>query len=213
MLASDSKAVRPECPTPFFGVVRSAALVVWLAFGLIAARSQPAPVGETARPSPATPMWRSGGTIKDSLTERGSHSFSDMGSWIWDTNVCDRQTVRFWRSFEIPSGTTVSRARLRITADNEYILYLDGQELGRDAEWRHLYEYDITALLDPATCTGGGCIQQFAEAGFMFGMQVGLTTGPVVRVKSDSRLADSSQRPFRLGKQSGAGGFMAERHY
>jgi two-component sensor histidine kinase len=188
MLVSDSKAVRPECPTPFFGVVRSGALVVWLAFGLMAARSQPAPAGETApHLASNTNVDDLGEPLKDSLTERGSHNFSDMGSWIWDTNVCDRQTVLFWRSFEITSGTTVSRARLRITADNEYILYLDGRELGRDAEWRHFYEYDITSLLGPGKhVLAVDAYNSSREAGFMFGMQVGLTTGPVVRVKSDS---------------------------
>ena len=188
MLTSDSKAVRPEFSAPFFGVVRSAALVAWLACGLMVARSQPAPVGETTpHLASGTNVDDPGAPLKDSLTERGSHNFSDMGSWIWDTNVCDRQTVLFWRSFEIPSGTGVSRARLRITADNEYILYLDGQELGRDAEWRHLYEYDITALLGPGKhVLAVDAYNSSREAGFMFGMQVGLTTGQVVRVKSDS---------------------------
>ncbi len=125
--------------------------------------------------------------VKDSLTERGSHNFSDMGSWIWETNTYDRQTVRFWRSFEIPPGTTVRRARLRITADNEYILYLDGHELGRDAEWRHLYEYDITSLLDPGHhVLAVEAYNSSREAGFMFGMKVGLSSGQVVAVKSDA---------------------------
>lgn len=124
--------------------------------------------------------------VKDSLTERGSHNFSDMGSWIWETNTFDRQTVRFWRSFEIPPDTTVMRARLRLTADNEYILYLDGQELGRDAEWRHLYEYDITALLRPGKhMLAVEAYNSSREAGFLFGMQVGLSSGAVLKIKSD----------------------------
>ncbi len=124
--------------------------------------------------------------LKDSLTERGSHNFDDMGFWIWDTNVLDRQTVRFWKSFEIPSGTRVLRARLRITGDNEYILYLDGRELGRDAEWRHLYEYDVTELLEPGKhVLAVEDYNSSREAGFMFGMQVGLSTGQVVKIKSD----------------------------
>jgi len=125
--------------------------------------------------------------LKDSLSERGSHNFSDMGSWIWETNTYDRQTVRFWRSFEIPAGATVSRARLRITADNEYILHLDGRELGRDAEWRHLYEYDITSLLEPGQhVLAVEAYNSSREAGFMFGMQVGLASGRVLKIKSDS---------------------------
>ena len=124
--------------------------------------------------------------VKDSLSERGSHNFSDMGSWIWETNTFDRQTVRFWKVFEIPADTSVRRARLRITADNEYILYLDGREIGRDAEWRHLYEYDITSLLSPGRhILAVEVYNSFREAGFVFGMQVGLSSGGVVAVKSD----------------------------
>jgi signal transduction histidine kinase len=125
--------------------------------------------------------------LKDSLSERGSHNFSDMGSWIWDTNTFDRQTVRFWKTFEIPAGTSVMRARLRITADNEYILYLDGHELGRDAEWRHLYEYDATALLEPGNhVLAVEVYNSSREAGFLLGMQVGLSSGQVVKIKSDA---------------------------
>ena len=110
-----------------------------------------------------------------------------MGSWIWDTNVCDRQTVLFWKSFDIPQDTTVTQARLRITADNEYTLYLDGQALGHDAEWRHLYEYDITSLLGPGKhVLAVEAYNSSREAGFLFGLRAGLAGGGVVEVKSDT---------------------------
>ncbi len=124
---------------------------------------------------------------KDSLAERGSHNFSDMGAWIWDTNTFDRQTVRFWRAFATPAGTNVLRCRLRLTADNEYILFLDGRELGRDAEWRHLYEYDITALLEPGRhVLAVEAYNSSREAGFVFGMRVGLAGGQILEIKSDA---------------------------
>jgi two-component sensor histidine kinase len=122
----------------------------------------------------------------DSLTERGSYNFSDMGSWIWGAETLDRQTCRFWKSFEIPEGSKVTRARLRITGDNEYVLYLDGCELGRDAEWRHLYEYDITALLAPGRhILAVEDYNSSREAGMILGLRIGLADGRVVSVKSD----------------------------
>ena len=125
--------------------------------------------------------------LQDSLTERGSYNFSDMGSWIWGAVTEDRQTCRFWKSFEIPEGARIVRARLRITADNEYTLYLDGHELGRDAEWRHLYEYDITALLSPGRhILAVDAYNSSREAGLILGLQIGLADGRVVKVKSDS---------------------------
>jgi two-component sensor histidine kinase len=125
--------------------------------------------------------------LQDSLTERGSYNFSDMGFWIWGAVTRDRQTCRFWKSFQIPDAAHVVRARLRITADNEYTLYLDGRELGRDAEWRHLYEYDITALLSPGRhILAVDAYNSSREAGLILGLQIGLADGRVVKVKSDS---------------------------
>jgi two-component sensor histidine kinase len=124
--------------------------------------------------------------LQDSLTERGSYNFSDMGSWIWGAKTMDRQTCRFWKSFEIPEGAKVARARLRITGDNEYTLFLDGRELGRDAEWRHLYEYDITALLSPGRhILAVDDYNSFKEAGMILGLQIGLVDGRKISVKSD----------------------------
>jgi two-component sensor histidine kinase len=124
--------------------------------------------------------------LQDSLTERGSYNFSDMGSWIWGAKTMDRQTCRFWKSFEIPDGAKVARARLRITGDNEYTLFLDGLELGRDAEWRHLYEYDITALLAPGRhLVAVEDYNSFKEAGMILGLKIGLADGHEVSVKSD----------------------------
>jgi signal transduction histidine kinase len=123
----------------------------------------------------------------DSVHQRGSTDFSDMGSWIWETNTFDRQTVRFWKAFEIPAGKTIQRARLRVTGDNEYTLYLDGREIGRDAEWRHLYEYDITPLLKPGHhVLALEVYNSFNEAGLVLGLRVGLSDGNIVEVKSDA---------------------------
>ena len=125
--------------------------------------------------------------VTDSLSQRGSHNYQDMGLWIWETNTFDRQTVRFWKSFDVPENDTVKRARLRVTGDNEYILFLDGRELGRDAEWRHLYEYDITSLLTPGKhILAVEVYNSSREAGLVLGMAVGLASGRVVNVKTDS---------------------------
>jgi signal transduction histidine kinase len=123
----------------------------------------------------------------DSVHQRGSTDFSDMGSWIWETNTYDRQTVRFWKTFEIPAGKTIQRSRLRVTGDNVYTLYLDGREIGRDAEWRHLYEYDITPLLKPGRhVLALEVYNSFNEAGMVLGLRIGLDDGENIEVKSDA---------------------------
>ncbi len=129
-LIFNSKTHRRKHPAVCFCLARGATLAP-LAVGLMLGFLQPARVlggvpGVTNKVEVEDPAE----AAKDSVAERGSHDFSDIGSWIWETNTYDRQTVLFWKSFEIPSGTAITRARLRITADNEYILYLDGRELG-----------------------------------------------------------------------------------
>jgi len=179
-------------------------ILAWLSFALLLGLLRPGPVlggapgatnqivagtsGKTIKNSPAPPGSRNLAlSVEDSVAVPASTNFSDMGSWIWETNTFDRQTVRFWKSFEIPRKSKITRARLRLTADNEYVLYLDGRELGRDAEWRHLYEYDITSLLKPGKhALAVEVYNSSREAGLVLGLRVGLAGGSVVDVKSDS---------------------------
>src|SRR6516164_2063887 len=71
-----------------------------------------------------------------------------VGSWISETNAFDKQTCRLWKAFDIPRST-VAKARLCITVDNGYRLFLDGREIGRGSDWRTLNEYDLTWVLTP----------------------------------------------------------------
>ena len=185
---SEAKETNGECVKPFSRAFLC--LVLSIFSGAVLAQSPASKVSlENAHANAIVvennPL-NSNTNYQDSLTERGSYNFSDMGSWIWGAKTMNRQTCRFWRSFEIPAAAKVTRARLRITGDNEYILYLDGRELGRDAEWRHLYEYDITALLSSGRhILAVEDYNSFNEAGMILGLQVGLADGRVVSVKSD----------------------------
>src|SRR6266481_4761778 len=58
-----------------------------------------------------------------------------VGSWIWTDRTFDKQTCQFWKAFDIPSSSPVAKARLRITADNEFRVLLDGRVLGRGSDW------------------------------------------------------------------------------
>src|SRR5438876_2615745 len=50
-----------------------------------------------------------------------------FGSWIWADKFFNGQTCLFWRAFNIPSSVPVQKARLRMTVDNNYVLFLDGR--------------------------------------------------------------------------------------
>jgi signal transduction histidine kinase len=109
-----------------------------------------------------------------------------LGSWIWTDKTFDRQTCRLWKEFDVPAGTKVTSARMRITVDNGYQFFLDGRELGRGADWHALTEYDLTLLLTPGhhvLAVNG--FNDFYQAGLKMGLQVELSNGQTVDIKSD----------------------------
>ncbi|HYG24307.1 MAG TPA: ATP-binding protein [Verrucomicrobiae bacterium] len=110
-----------------------------------------------------------------------------VGSWIWSDETKDRQYCRIWKTFELPANSAISKARLRITADNSYDVYLDGEKIGQGAEWRRLTEYDLTLLLRPGSHVLA--VQAFNEvgaAGLLAGITVDLDDGRVLEIPSDS---------------------------
>ncbi len=158
-----------------------AAAVFLLARNLI----QPSFAGDATAVTPgaaaASPM-----TAEDDLYDIGSPDLSDLGPWIWASKTFDAQTCRFWKSFEVPKSSAIVVARLRITADNEYTVFLDGNEVGRGAEWRHLYGYNVAQLLKPGKhVLAVEAYNSTREAGLIVGLRVGLADGRTVEVKTD----------------------------
>jgi signal transduction histidine kinase len=109
-----------------------------------------------------------------------------VGSWIWGEKTWDRQTCRFWTAFEIPRGVSASKARLRITADNSYHVFLDGTKIGQGSEWRRLTEYDLTLLLPSGThVLAVEAFNEVGAAGMVAGVTVDLDNGRVLEIPSD----------------------------
>ena len=120
-----------------------------------------------------------------------------VGSWIWAPTTYDKQTCRFWRSFEIPRGATVARAQLHIGVDNGYRLILDERDLGTGSDWRSITEYEIGLLLEPGRHVLA--VEGFndnREAGMLFGLKIDLADGRVITIPSDMdwRVAPAGER-------------------
>jgi len=114
------------------------------------------------------------------------HPEVGVGSWIWAEQTFDRQECRFVRAFEIPRGADVASARLRVTADNSYQLFLDGQPIGRGGDWRVLIEYDVKLLLSAGEhVLAISALNDFDVAGLIVGLRVEMTDGRVIEVASD----------------------------
>ena len=109
------------------------------------------------------------------------HPQVGVGSWIWAEQTFDRQECRFVRAFEIPRGAEVTAARLRVTADNSYQLFLDGQPIGRGGDWRVLIEYDLKLLLTPGEhVLAVSALNDFDVAGVILGLRVEMSDGRVI---------------------------------
>ena len=109
-----------------------------------------------------------------------------LGSWIWASNTFDGQTCQFWKEFAIPTASTVTNARLVMTADNEFTLYLDGRKLGHGAEWHELFVFDLSQILSSGShVLAVEAMNGISAAGMLFGLQVDLADGRIIKIKSD----------------------------
>ena len=110
-----------------------------------------------------------------------------LGSWIWAPKVADNQTVSLWKSFEISDSSRISRAKLSMTADDKFTVFLDGHELGHGAEWRELFIFDLTPLLSSGQhVLAVKAFNSRSSAGMILGLQVDLADGTHIAIKSDS---------------------------
>jgi len=109
-----------------------------------------------------------------------------VGVWMWTTNYADKQTVRFWRSFQVPSDPRVERATLKITADNVYRFYLDGREIGSGGNYRSLTEYDLTLLITPGRhVLAVEGFNDSLEGAVLLGLRIEFAGGERMEVLSD----------------------------
>ncbi len=110
-----------------------------------------------------------------------------LGSWIWTSKTFDRQTCRLWREFDIPRGTRVTSARLKMTVDDGYQLFLDGRELGQGANWRALTEYNLMLLLPPGHhILAVNCFNDYFQAGLIMDLEIIFSNGKTLDIKSDT---------------------------
>jgi two-component sensor histidine kinase len=131
-----------------------------------------------------------------------------LGSWIWDKSTFNGQTCQFWRSFQIPKGVKVTKARVAVTADDEFTLFLDGHQLGRGADWRELYDFDFLAsFLPPGNhVLAVKAFNSFHSAGMILGVHIELSDGRFLDFKSDQswRLVPNEVKNFaNLTRPSG----------
>ena len=127
-----------------------------------------------------------------------------LGDWIWSVHFSDRQVCRLRRSFFIPGGSPITQARLKITADNGYTVYLDGEEVGRGGDPNDLAEYDLTWQMTPGWhVLAVEAFNDAFDAGMIAGLRVDLANGNKVEVFSDAtwRVVPETEKNWKTQKQ------------
>lgn len=110
-----------------------------------------------------------------------------VGSYIWSATTADKQTCRLWRAFDVPRGATVSRASLRVLADNGYVVFLDGRELGMGSDYYYMTDYDVGEVLAPGRhVVAIRAFNESHQAGVVAGLRVELATGDPIVILSDA---------------------------
>lgn len=110
-----------------------------------------------------------------------------VGGYVWAAQIEDKQTCRLWRSFEIPPDAVVTGGRLRILADNSFVVMLDGRVLGRGSDYLYLTEYVLDDVLAPGRhAIAVEAFNETYEAGVVVGLQVDLLGREPLRVMSDT---------------------------
>jgi hypothetical protein len=116
------------------------------------------------------------------------------GDWIWfaegdpkrDAPVASRY---FRRLFDIVDTKSVRRARIALTADDKFTLWINGRQIGSGANWSALSTFDITAVLRK----GVNLIAIQAENG-----QAPVTLNPAgLTAALDLEFADGSRQSLR----------------
>ncbi|MCK5863128.1 MAG: family 78 glycoside hydrolase catalytic domain, partial [Candidatus Hydrogenedentes bacterium] len=72
------------------------------------------------------------------------------GDWIWcKADKAAQAHVFFRTSFSLPEDKTVRTAFAQLTADDSFVLYVNGTRCGEASQWRELHVVDLRAHLRP----------------------------------------------------------------
>jgi alpha-L-rhamnosidase len=118
-----------------------------------------------------------------------------QGSWIWHPQRrVDGATIYLRRTFELPPGKTVKSARVHCSADDSFVLFLNGKRVGVGDNWERTYDFDAASALQAgpnvlaATATNGA-----GACGFLCSLRVEFTDGSLHWVTGDASWKTAAQ--------------------
>ena len=122
------------------------------------------------------------------LEERPKVEQWPWGDWIWHpTEIGINKDVYFRKQFNLPTEKQIQEAQIKTTADNNFTLYLNEEEIGEGKTHAKLYKFDGKPFLRPgdnliairaANAAGDIC-------GLVFSLKITFTDGSDFFVNSD----------------------------
>jgi len=110
------------------------------------------------------------------------------GEWIWHKDGKENaHTCWFNKSFEIPKDRKVVKAVIKLSADNEFMLFVNGKKIGGSKTWMELTSFDVTEAVSigkNVMAVRAGNID--GPFGLIAGMAVKLDDGKSIDIRSDS---------------------------
>ena len=110
-----------------------------------------------------------------------------LGTWIWHPDAKENaHTCWFRTTCEIPEGRNVVGATIRITADNAFVLYVNGKRVGEGSDWETVSSFDLGTALSTGKNVLAVEARNFDSAfGLIAGLAVMLDDGTVMDIRSD----------------------------
>ena len=116
-------------------------------------------------------------------------------SWIWkevaDVGAAAPGSVFFRRVFTLSSDRKVKAATLSMTADNEYVCWVNGVTVGSSTSWNEARPMDIAAQLKPGRNILAVSVKNLGSepnpAGLVGKMKIEFTSGPPEELATDAK--------------------------
>jgi hypothetical protein len=110
------------------------------------------------------------------------------GKWIWSQDGQEiKHSCWFRKTFYIPAGASIIRSSLMVTADNAFVLYVNGKRTGEGSDWTKPAYFDLTGSVvageNLLAVEGSNTDGPF---GLLAGLLVTLDDGRTIKVLSDS---------------------------
>ena len=131
--------------------------------------------------------------------------------WVWFPGEDGTKNVPvgfryFRRTFEIPTGQKIKNARIRLIADNEGTLYVNGRLVQKFQGWTPTYTFDITAKVKSGQNTLAIAVENKGDAP----NPAGLGGRLFVRFENGDHQMLSIDQSFKAAKEAPDGWFNPE---